>query len=490
MKASSTISFSLALLVSFSSSAQNDSLRIDSLKKVLTNQREDTVKVNTLNELSTTFASNDAREEALEYARHAISLSKKVNFKNGEGNAYYNYAVALKGSNYKGERGSLLEVLDYLNKAMSVFTATGNEVKIADCYFQSSLAYFHMDQNIPESIKNMLSALRIYEKTNDKYHVARCYLLLGEDYGSDKPEDGLNRLKTALAIFREIKDSGQIAYTAHLIGDIYLENGRDKEALKYYDTCLAVYKAMGNQAPDFGVGWAVGAIGDVYLAQANDAIEAGDFGTALEKLRPALKIFKERLARETAGKMSHRQSYPELGDCYWYLSKITSGSEKKDNLLMSQSYYQQALQLGVKTNSKTLLSNSYYNLSEVSKALGNYQKAYEYYTNFIVYRDSLYNEENTKKTVQAEMQYKFDKEQALVKVEQEKKDAEAKRARNQQYFIMAALGIIMLAVVAIAFIQYRNSKHKQKANVLLLQQKEKVESTLQELKSTQAQLIQ
>jgi signal transduction histidine kinase len=42
----------------------------------------------------------------------------------------------------------------------------------------------------------------------------------------------------------------------------------------------------------------------------------------------------------------------------------------------------------------------------------------------------------------------------------------------------------------IALIQFQNNKQKKKANFLLQQQKEKVESTLQELKSTQAQLIQ
>jgi two-component system NtrC family sensor kinase len=42
----------------------------------------------------------------------------------------------------------------------------------------------------------------------------------------------------------------------------------------------------------------------------------------------------------------------------------------------------------------------------------------------------------------------------------------------------------------VAYIQWRSNKHKQKANLLLQQQKERVESTLSELKSAQAQLIQ
>ena len=445
----------------------------DSLKKVLLTQKEDTNKVNTLNELSSWVADNG--DSALQYARQALILSQKLYFKNGEGNAYYNYGVALKGSNYKGEQGTLSEVLDYLNKAISVFKTIGNQRKIADCYFHISLAYYSIDQNLPEAIKNILSALRIYEKISDKYQIATCYLWLGEEYGSDEKtvEEGMNSLKSALQIFKKIKDSAQIAYTAHVIGDTHLDYGRDQEALKYYDTCLTVYKAMGSRGPDFGISWAQGGVGDVYMSQGSEAIQTGDFRKASEKLQAALKIFKERLAEETTGKMSHRQSYPELGDCYWYLSKICSGNEKKINLLQSKKYYELALQVAIKSNHKGLLSNSYYNLSEISSAFKDYKQAYEYYKNFITYRDSLHNEENTKKTVQAQMQYEFDKKEAVAKAEQDKKDADAKRTKNQQFFTIVALGIVVLAVVIIAVIQFRNNKHKQKANIVIAATKKK-----------------
>ena len=52
--------------------------------------------------------------------------------------------------------------------------------------------------------------------------------------------------------------------------------------------------------------------------------------------------------------------------------------------------------------------------------------------------------------------------------------------------MLAGIGVFML----IAFLLYRNNRNRKKANELLKKQKEKVEITLQELKSTQAQLIQ
>jgi two-component system, NtrC family, sensor kinase len=56
----------------------------------------------------------------------------------------------------------------------------------------------------------------------------------------------------------------------------------------------------------------------------------------------------------------------------------------------------------------------------------------------------------------------------------------------KQYAYLISLAILFL----FAFLLYRNNRLKQKANVILQEQKEKIEHTLQQLKSTQTQLIQ
>jgi two-component system, NtrC family, sensor kinase len=136
------------------------------------------------------------------------------------------------------------------------------------------------------------------------------------------------------------------------------------------------------------------------------------------------------------------------------------------------------------------LQGGYYELTKLDSTTGNYKKAYEHYKLYTLYRDSLIKEETEKKELQAKMQYEFDKKQAIAKAEQDKKDAEQKRIKNIQYFTIAALAFLLLAILLFASIQWRNNKQKKKANALLQQQKEKVEETLTELKSTQSQLIQ
>jgi two-component system, NtrC family, sensor kinase len=86
------------------------------------------------------------------------------------------------------------------------------------------------------------------------------------------------------------------------------------------------------------------------------------------------------------------------------------------------------------------------------------------------------------------------KTQSLQKIvseeQQRQRNIEAERVayqnRLKQYVLLSGLGVFLL----IAFLLYRNNRNKQKANNLLAQQKQKVESTLTELKSTQTQLIQ
>ena len=90
--------------------------------------------------------------------------------------------------------------------------------------------------------------------------------------------------------------------------------------------------------------------------------------------------------------------------------------------------------------------------------------------------------------------YGPDKVKSLQKTISDEQDRERKTEaeriayQNQikQYTLLGGLAVFVL----IGFILYRNNLHKKKANTLLQQQKEKVESTLSELKSTQAQLIQ
>jgi signal transduction histidine kinase len=126
--------------------------------------------------------------------------------------------------------------------------------------------------------------------------------------------------------------------------------------------------------------------------------------------------------------------------------------------------------LGIYKNSK-LLAEEYEQLN-VKEAL-HYRKIY----------DSVNESTYGAKKVQALQKTIAEEQHRQQQIQEEQFE---KESRLKQYGFIAGLAIMFL----IAFFLYRNNLQKKKANALLQQQKEKVESTLTELKSTQSQLIQ
>jgi len=109
----------------------------------------------------------------------------------------------------------------------------------------------------------------------------------------------------------------------------------------------------------------------------------------------------------------------------------------------------------------------------------NIKESLRYYKIAAAAKDSIYSREK----IQAFQTITFDEQ------ERQKEILEAKTAyqnKIRQYALLAGFGVFFM----IALILYRNNLYKQKANIILKKQKQKIENTLTELKATQAQLIQ
>ena len=125
----------------------------------------------------------------------------------------------------------------------------------------------------------------------------------------------------------------------------------------------------------------------------------------------------------------------------------------------------------------------YNELSECYEKTGNYNKALEANKMSAQISDSVRSRDNIRKATELTMNYEFEKKQQVQQAELKSKDAVASA---KQLALMVGLGLTLVLAV-VSFIGFKN---KQKANSLLKQQKEEIENTLTQLKSTQSQLIQ
>lgn len=109
--------------------------------------------------------------------------------------------------------------------------------------------------------------------------------------------------------------------------------------------------------------------------------------------------------------------------------------------------------------------------------------AYYYLRLSVTLKDSLYN---TDKIRQIQI-LGFNESVRRQQLEQQAREAKKNfESRVKIYGLIAAMAVFIILVI----VQYRNNRQKQKANTLLTSQKQEIETTLHELKNTQAQLIQ
>jgi signal transduction histidine kinase len=109
--------------------------------------------------------------------------------------------------------------------------------------------------------------------------------------------------------------------------------------------------------------------------------------------------------------------------------------------------------------------------------------AYKYLQLSIALKDSLYNTDKIRQF----QTLSFNEANRRIQLEQQS------IAEKQQYETkIKMLGLIGLitGVAVLALVLYRNNRHKQNANMLLQSQKQEIETTLEELRVTQKQLIQ
>ncbi|HYV92666.1 MAG TPA: tetratricopeptide repeat protein [Chitinophagales bacterium] len=403
----------------------------------------DTTEANILYALSKAYWGS-IPNKAMEYAKQTLILSEQIGYKKGMGNAYNSMAVinAMKGDyllaleihkkalkiwleigykkglavsynnigNIYRNQSNYPEALKNYLAALKIFEETGDKLRAAAVSLNIGIIYRNQG-NFPEALKNYFNALKIREKLGDKNGIAEAYNNIGIIYKDQgNYPDALKNYFNALKIREEIGDKNGIAASYNNIGNIYTEKGKYPEALKNHFASLKIYEEIADK----------NGIAVSYINIGNNYKALGNYSVALENFFASLKI-----EEEIGDKYSIAACYNSIGNIYTKQKKYDEASR----------YLNKALSFSNEIGSLQWIKDSYDGLAKWDSAQGNFKEALEHYKLFITYRDSLVNEENTKKIVQSQMQYEFEKKEAVMKGEQEKKDAIAKEEIEKQKFI-------------------------------------------------------
>ncbi len=431
--------FILNLIQNFVYSQQT---KIDSLLTVIRTSKEDTTIVNTLNNLFTEYEFTDD-QKALDCLNKALDLSKKIDFKTGLADTYTYLGY------FSDDKGDYSEAIKNYTAALKIRSELGDKNGISAMYNNIGLVFSSLG-NYPEALKNYFLCLKIKELIGEKKGIAASYNNIGIVYKEQGNYQGaLKNFFISLKIKMEIGDKKGVAFCYNNIGLVYERQGKYADALANYNTSLKVLEEIGNKS---SVATCYNNIGDVYGNK-------GNYPEALKNYFISLGI------REAIGdKNGISMTSNNIGIIY-YLQKKYKKAEV---------YFIKAKDVSKEIGSKTNLRDSYVALAKLDSANGDYKGAYENHKRYILYRDSLDNEETRKKTIQSQMTYDFEKKEAATKSEQDKKDAISSAEKKRQTLFLLFLAALAIAITIIAIVIFRGLQQSKKAKKVIEIQRDEI----------------
>jgi serine phosphatase RsbU (regulator of sigma subunit) len=444
------LTFSFCALFSFS---QQDN--IDSLKRQLPIVKEDTSKANIYYKLAKDRIRHNENDEAFAYIKLGQECAKKANFLKGQANFY----VCL-GFIYQ-HQGFYPRALEANSEALKIYQKLNLDDGAASMYNNIGNVSI-LQGNYPAALSNYLSALQQFEKTNEKYGIASANGNIGNVYNYQRNyEKALGFYFKSLKMNEEMDDQYSAANNIANIADIYLREKNYQKGFEYAQKCLKIEEELGDK---MGAGNTLIDVGDILTGEAQILSNRDSAATlylqALDYYSKAVQSFKD--ADYPSGTAN---AHVSIANTYLSTKRFKLA---EDNAL-------QGLQMGKEMNALEIQKEAYRVLSETYKQSNNPAKALDYYKQYILARDSIYSLDKSNEITRSEMNFDFEKKQTAEKSEQEKKDALANEELKQQKFQRNAFiaGFALMMILAI-FI-FRSFRQKQKANVIIEQQKHEVE---------------
>ncbi|MES2591447.1 MAG: tetratricopeptide repeat protein [Bacteroidota bacterium] len=454
---------------------------IDSLIIVIKNDQPDTNKVNHLISLSNIFNHFERHDTALQCSNLALQLAQQLNFKKGIAESYRSLATV---QNYLNNTS---EALSSHLKAKKIFEEINDKKQISSSYL--AIGNIYLDQgDVLQSLKNMFAALKISLDIKDKKLTSSLYTNISAVYVSqDNYPEALNYIFKALKLKEELGDQKGMATMYSNAGAIYSSQKNDSAALKNYMLSLEIRKKTGDRK---GLATSYNNIGLIYYEQ-------GNYSEALKKFFIAIEYgvgFNELIVAEASNNIGsiyiQQNNYAEGQK---FISQALSIYKKRDykygiatclvtlgrahikmnNLKSAKNYLNQALLFSREIGSKYYIQSSYNGLATIDSIQHDWKAAYEHHKLFVIYRDSINNEESDKKITEITLTNRFEKQQDKLKAENEKQQAiAAEKTRKQKTVSWSIAGGLLLVLVFSGFILRSLRITRKQKSVIELQKNE------------------
>jgi len=461
------------LLISFvlSIACYSQQKQLDSLLHLLKNHpNEDEERINLLNQIAFNYCEiNPAK--GLEIAGQVRTLALKLNNKAGVAKAYQTIGLnnsrlgndSLAASLYEKAIEIFDEIHDSKSKAIvqynlaEICANAGDYYNALDCLEKSSKVFEKEDSeflkhiyngkaniyacmsNYNKALEYYFKALPISEKSLEIETVATILGNIGEMFSSiGENSKSLQYHQKAYKLYEKSGNRFGEAFELEAMGNVHANLNDFLKALSFYKRALEINKSVGNRK-------------GIASNAANIAInhyKRGDFGEALKLLPDAVRMYEElddKYGLSTVLNMM-AEVYSNSPDAIL----LTNGIKPAERFVKAEAYNLRALKLAKQAGSLEKQDKILVSMQSVYEKQKNYRKAIEVYKELLPLHDSLVNNKKKEEIAKQELQYEFDKKDAITA-------AEIQRQQTVKNALIAG-GIMLLVASLLSFFFYKRKR--------------------------------
>lgn len=345
--------------------------------------------------------------------------------------------------------------LESANRLKKLAESLGSFQYFVDALILKGVA-FRLMGDLEHSLENLFEAAELSQEYSFNNLLIESYSEIGSTYARSNVKTSLLYQKLAIQMLRKSEQSQVLAISLLNIGYVYYSINEYDSAELYYDEAEPIFEEI-NLA--IGKAYTVGNRALVYWKQ-------GDLETAKHDLLKAIEMLKP------------------LGDQYGmadYHNQLGNIHIEQGNIEKTIWHTEQAIQMGEALGLKEQIRDASLLLSELYTQKKKYQTALKYQTQYLSYKDSIENTEQTKKM--ADLRTEFE-----VNLREKEIDVLEKGQILQRTYIIIAVILLILSMVILLYFRQRFKTTKLMAGVAQKQQRDKIKDLLgsQETKALQA----
>lgn len=430
---------------------------VDSLKHLLKTCKHDTTRLRLLVALS----ENGAEKEIYYYADWAVVVADKLLNKKElsdrktvlmlKGAALNNLGITQKNN------PNINVPLKYYKEGLALMQEAGDSLEASGILSNIGILY-NQHGNIKEALNYLTTALKYQEAVSDTLGMADSFNTIASIYTSmGELTRAIEYCNKALKIEEAVRDTFEIAHCHTNLGAIYVRQKKHQDALQHYNLALSLLERI--DYPE-GEAYTLSNMGGLHQRNGND--------------RDALSCYYKSLAihRQLENVPGMASAQFEIGTVYYSQSKRATGARKNSALKLAAACFDSSLAAARSSGYVEQMRDTEEKLVKTDSMRGDYKGAFNHYQQFIIYRDSLNNIETRKATIMSQLNYEFEKKEAVLKEQHEKELVITAEKNRIQKIITVAVGLCLLLVIAFAVYVWRSLKvtHRQKE---LIEEKQK-----------------